>query len=149
MTAPALAVDHRNSGSVLVSVTGGTETQPAGVSSISDADFATAIRRSITESGLFAKLADAGAIDYRLDVMIAHVQQPMFGASFTVTLECTWRLTHVADHSVVWEKSVTSSGTAKWNAAFAGVTRLRLATEAAARNNITSALHQIGRLSLQ
>lgn len=149
MAAPALTVDHRSAGSVLVSVSGGSETTAMTASQISNADFAAAIRQSITESKLFATLADALPTDYRLDVMIVHVQQPMWGGSFTVTLECSWRLTHVPDTKVVWEKSVTSSGTANMGDSLVGVKRLRLATETAARNNITDALQQIGRLPLQ
>lgn len=148
MTAPTLTVEHHSPGSVLVSVSGGSETSAMGASQISNADFAAAIRQSITDSKLFATLADALPADYRLDVMIVHMQQPMIGFASTVTLECSWRLTHLPDSKVVWEKSVTSTFTAHMSDAMVGVTRLRLATEGAARANITDALQQLGRVTL-
>jgi hypothetical protein len=149
MAATAIVPRHRSSGSVMVEVAGGSETTATTGPNISNTDFATAIRRSITESRLFAAVAGATPADYRLDVLIARVQQPMFGAAFSVSMECTWRLTHETDQEVVWEKAITSSFTGKWNDAFAGVTRLRMATEGAARNNISDAILQMGELNLK
>lgn len=149
MATGPVAVQNQSQGSVLVQVAGGNETNPLWKSQISNADFAAAIRKSISESKLFARIADAMPGDYRLDVMIARIQQPSFGASFSVSMECSWRLTHVPENAVVWEKAVTSSFTASMGDAFVGVTRLRLATEGAARANIADALAQIGRLQLK
>jgi hypothetical protein len=139
---------RKNPQAVSIHVGGGSETSSMGASQIANVDFARAILQAVTESGIFAKadLADGG--DYRLDVQIARLQQPMFGGSFTVVLETTWRLSKQSDHSVVWEKPVTSSFTATMGDALVGVTRLRLATEGAARNNITDAITQIGGLTL-
>jgi len=134
--------------SVSINVTGGSATSAAGASKISDEDFAEALRQSIAQSGLFARISAANQADYRLDLQIVRLEQPMIGLSMTVTIEVTWRLARQSDHQTVWQKSVTSTYTAKMGEAFAGVTRLRHATEGAARENIKDAIGQMSALSL-
>jgi hypothetical protein len=149
MTATPAESVTPHKGSVAVNVTGGTDTSALGASKISNADFANAISASIEQSKLFERIAAANnASDYEIDAQIVRLEQPMFGASFTVNLEVTWRLLSLPDRKVVWEKAVTSSFTATMGEAFAGVTRLRLANEGAARENIKSAIHQMSALSL-
>lgn len=149
MAAPPMEVANKHAGSVSVNVTGGAETSSMGASKIGNTEFADAISSSITQSGLFAKLAATGqADDYHLDVMLVRLDQPMFGFSMTVTIESNWVLTRVSDKTVVWQKAVISTYTAKAGDAFAGTTRLRLANEGAARVNIKDALTQIGALTL-
>jgi hypothetical protein len=139
----------KHAGSVSVAVSGGADTSSLGASNIANADFAEAIKASITQSGLFAKLAGgADPADYQLEVNIVRLDRPTFGLSFTVNLETTWRLLHRGDAKPVWEKAITSTFTAKVGDAFAGVTRLRLANEGAARANIKDAIAQIGALTL-
>jgi len=135
--------------SVSLNVTGGSETSAAGASQISNADFASALGQSIQQSGLFAKIIPAGqSSDYHLEVAIVRLQQPMFGFSMTATIETNWTLTKVSDHTVAWRKAITTSHTAKTGEAFAGVTRLRLATEGAARDNIQDAISQLSGVTL-
>lgn len=138
----------RHSESVSVAVTGGSETSGMGASKISNADFAEAITSSIAQSGVFSRIMPAGSGDYALGVQIVRLDQPMFGLSFTVTLECTWRLTRQSDGRIVWEKSISTPFTASTSDAFAGTTRLRLANEGAARTNIEEAIKQLGALKL-
>ena len=147
-TVAAAPVATKHAESLTVTVTGGSATSSLGASKISNQDFAEAIKNSIAQSGLFAKIVSTGQSDYQLEVQIVRLDQPMFGASFTVNLEATWRLLRVGDQKLVWEKAITSSSTAAWNAAFAGVTRLRLANEGAARNNIQEAIAQMSALPL-
>jgi hypothetical protein len=149
MAAAPVAAVAKNTGSVSINVTGGSETSSLGASKIGNTEFAEAIKTSITQSGLFAKLASVGqADDYRLDVAIVRLDQPMFGFSMTVTIETNWTLTRTSDKSVAWQKAIISTYTAKAGDAFAGTTRLRLANEGAARTNIQDALTQIGALTL-
>lgn len=140
---------NKNAGAVTIHVGGGSETSAMGASKIADEDFAKAIQQAIADSGLFAKSEVNGSGDYRLDVQIARLQQPMFGASFTVVLETTWRLSRQSDNAILWEKPVVTNFTANMSDAFVGVTRLRLATEGAARNNINDAITQIGAIALK
>jgi Lipopolysaccharide-assembly len=147
-TVLAAPVATKHIESLSVTVTGGSETSALGASKISNEDFAEAVKNSIAQSGLFAKIVPAGQSDYQLEVQIVRLDQPMFGTSFTVNLEATWRLVHPEDQKVVWEKAITSSSTATMSDAFSGVTRLRLANEGAARNNIQDAIAQMSALSL-
>jgi hypothetical protein len=148
MVASAATSATKHSESVSVSVTGGADTSSMGASKIANADFAEAIKTSITQSGLFAKISEASAADYSLGVQIVRLDQPMFGASFTVNLECTWRLSRRRDGQTVWEKAIITPFTATMGDAMVGVTRLRLANEGAARANIAQAIAQLGAVTL-
>ena len=74
------------------------------------------------------------------------MDQPSFGLAFTVKMEAAWSLKK-ADGTVVMQESIKSEGTASMSDAFAGVERLRMANEAAARNNIAAGLAKIGALN--
>lgn len=137
----------KHAGSLTVNVTGGNETSPMWKSMVSDTDFADAIRASIKQSGLFAMIGTGTASDYQLDIQLVRLVQPNFGASFKVTLETSWFLKSRQDQKMIWQKSVTSSHTATVGDAFVGVTRLRLATEGAVRENIKDAIVQMGALT--
>jgi hypothetical protein len=135
--------------SVSMNVTGGSETSAAMASQISSTDFAAALKQSIEQSGLFAKVEpNGGSDDYHLEVAIVRLQQPMFGLNMTVVIETNWTLTRQNDHYTVWQKAIVTSHTAKTGEAFAGVKRLRLANEGAARDNIHDALTQLAALTL-
>ena len=60
----------------------------------------------------------------------------MFGLTYTVKMEAGWTLQRADNSTVVWQESIKSEHTATFSDAFAAVTRLRLATEGAARDNI-------------
>jgi hypothetical protein len=148
MAVPKLELAKKHTSSLSLNVTGGSETSSAGASKISNADFTTALKSSIESSELFAKLLDVGSSDYHLEVMIARLDQPMMGFNMTVTLETNWTLSRKSDGTVVWQKAIPSTFTAKAGEAFAGVTRLRLANEGAARTNIEQAIKEISALNL-
>lgn len=147
MAVDAIEVANKHDAAVRVNVTGGAETSSLGASNIANADFAEAIKSSITQSGLFTGITDEGA-GYLLNAQIIRLDRPMFGTSFTVNLEVTWRLLRESDSTIIWEKAIMSSFTATMGDAFAGVTRLRLANEGAARANIRDAITQMGALTL-
>lgn len=138
----------RSSGTVSVTTQGGQDTGAMDSSNISDEDFAKAIEESIVGSGLFADVVHGKAANYRLTVSIIELTKPMFGASFTVTMEAAWVLIKADSGEALLKKSVRSSYTATMGAAFAGVTRLRLAVEGAAKENIRLGLQEIASLKL-
>ncbi|MDB6166533.1 MAG: hypothetical protein JWQ83_1673 [Lacunisphaera sp.] len=149
MVPTALGAITSHHGSITVNVTGGSATSAAGASQISNADFASALSQSIQQSKLFTTLLPAGpATDYHLEVTIVRLQQPMFGLSMTATFETNWTLSSLSDKAIVWRKAITTSHTVGAGEALAGVTRLRLATEGAARDNIQNAITQISALPL-
>jgi hypothetical protein len=118
-----------------------------GASQISDADFAKALSDSITQSGLFKEVLPSGG-RYKLTAFIGKVDQPVFGFSMTVKMEVSYTLVDTQSGKTVWTKNIASEHTAKAGEAFAGVKRLRLANEGAAKANIEQVLTEIATISL-
>lgn len=136
---------HAQTASVVVA--GGSETSALGKSQISNDAFQQAIVASIEKNKTFSSVVKGANGDYRLAVTVVSLDQPSFGFSFTVNMEAAWSLKK-ADGTVVMQESIKSEGKAGATEAFAGVERLRLANEAAARNNIAAGLGKLGALNL-
>lgn len=147
MVAEPVAIAHTSSSDVSVVVSGGKATSSTGASQISDDGFAQALSESITKSGLFKAVAPSGG-RYKLAAFIGKVDQPMLGLSMTVKMEVSYTLTDTKSGKTVWSKNVASEHTAKVSDAFAGIARLRLANEGAAKANIQEALTEISAMSL-
>lgn len=133
---------------VNVQARGGAETGAMDSSNVSNSDLKQAIEASITNAKLFKAVVQGHDGDYELMVTVTQLTKPIFGASFTVTMEAGWALTKVSDKTVVMRKLVRSSHTAQMSDSMVGVTRLRLAVEGAVRNNITQGLQEIMQLPL-
>ncbi len=149
MTADTLQLGKHHSQTTAVQVGGGQPTNPAWMSSISNEDLLSAIKDSITKNTLFSAVVTIGSGDYTLNATIVNLKQPMMGFDLTVDLEILWTLTPKGATKPVWEKSIQTRATKGVGEAFAAVKRLRLTTEAAAKDNITKALTQIGELDLK
>lgn len=134
--------------SVAVITTGGADTTATGKSSVSDTELQQAVAAAITQSKVFSRVVEGKTGDYVLSVTIFNMVQPSFGFSFTVTAEMGWSLTRADTGAIVWRESLKSEHTATTGDAFAGVARLRLATEGAIRKNIEQGLGKISNLSL-
>ena len=147
MVAEKVAVSHQSNGDVSVIVSGGKATSAVGASQISDDSFAQALRDSITKSGLFKAVSASGG-RYKLTAFIGKVDQPTMGFSMTVNMEVSYTLVDTESNKTVWSKNIPSSYTAKVSDAFAGVARLRLANEGAAKANIQEAITAMGALQL-
>lgn len=148
MTPQNLVVSKHHPYSLHVQTSGGAETGAMDSSNVADADLKAAIEDAVVQSKLFKTIVQGSDGDYELSVRVTSLTKPIFGGTFTVDMETAWSLTRVSDHSAVMRKSVKSSGTATMSDAFAGVTRLRLAVEAATRNNISQGLTAIAELKL-
>ena len=144
---PVAAIAGQHAQTTGVVVAGGSETSALGKSQISNEAFQQAIVMSIEKNKTFSSVVKGSAGDYQLAVTVISMDQPSFGFSFTVKMEAAWSLKK-ADGTVVMQESIKSEGTAGATEAFAGVERLRLANEYAARANIAAALEKIGKLSL-
>lgn len=148
MTPQAVAISKHHPYDLRVQTTGGADTGAMDSSNISDADLKAAIEDAVLQSKLFKSVVQGTGGDYELSVRVTSLSKPVFGATFTVEMETAWSLTKLSDRSVAMRKSVKSSGTATMGDAFAAVTRLRLAVEAAARDNISQGLKAVAELSL-
>ena len=148
MTPTTVATTKHHAASVSVSTGGGAETNPMWKSQISDADLKQALVASINQTKTFSSVVEGKGGKYNLNVAIFNLTQPGFGLSFTVSVEMGWTLTNAETGAVVWRESIKSSHTAGATDAFAGTTRLRMATEGAARDNIATGLAKLSALSL-
>ncbi len=138
----------KHSKTVSVSVQGGRETKWGTPTNISDEAFMQALVDSITKSQIFSSVVQGKEADYLLTVSIFGMEQPLFGLTYTVKMEAGWTLQRADNGTVVWQESIKSEHTATFSDAFAAVTRLRLATEGAARDNIAKGLAKISQLKL-
>jgi hypothetical protein len=147
MVPERITPSHKSGADVSIAVSGGKHTSSMGASQISNDAFTKALADSIEQSGLFAKVSAAGA-RYKLAAFIGKVDQPMLGFSMTVKMEVSYTLTDTQSATTVWTKNIASEHTAKVGEAFAGVERLRLADEGAAKDNIHQAIDAIAALNL-
>ena len=153
-TRQALVVDDTSYGarhpySVSISTSGGGKTGAMDYTNITNEDLAGAIEESITTSGLFSSVIKGDGADYRLSVSVVSMTKPMFGFSFTIDMEMAWSLVNAGTGDVVMRESIKSSHTATAGEAFAAVTRIRLAVEGAAQDNIRQGLEKIAALPLK
>ncbi len=86
---------------------------------------------------------------YQLEAHIGRLSQPLMGLSMTVSLEVYYRVTDLRDGTVVFEENIDTEHTASAGAAFAAVTRIRMATEGAARKNIAQFLEAVSAAGLE
>jgi hypothetical protein len=147
MVVEKVAIAHQSSSNVTVAVSGGKSTSSMGASQISDTEFAQALSDSISKSGLFKEVIASGG-RYKLNAFIGKVDQPMMGFSMTVKMEVSYTLVDTQSGKTVWTKNVASEHTAKTSEAFAGVKRLQLANEGAAKANIEEAITDISAVGL-
>lgn len=138
---------RKHAKTVSVQVGGGQETSSMGKSQISDEAFAKALVEAITKSQTFSQVVQGKGGNYQLLVSIISMEQPTFGIDMTVKMEAGWTLKSAAGQ-VVWQEAIKSQHTATAGDAFVGTTRLRLANEGAAKNNIKQGLAKISRLNL-
>ncbi len=145
MKPAALSVSKQHPYSVSVNATGGAETGALDSSNISTADFKASIENAIVENRLFKSIVQGSdGSDYELNVSIVNLNKPSIGFTFTVELETVWSLIKTSDRRVVMRKGIVSTGVATTGDAFVAIVRLRLAVEAAARDNIAQGLRAIG-----
>lgn len=143
MVAQPIAGGKHHAGTVSIDVSGGASD---GLKVSNDA-LKQALAESIAKNQTFSKVIEGSGGSYLLTVAISSLQQPMFGASFNVKMEAGWTLKR-ASGQTVWQESIQSEHTATMGDAMVAATRLKLATEGAARNNIAKGLGKISQLNL-
>jgi hypothetical protein len=150
MTEQDLQVRRSHPYSIRVEARGGRATDPKGPSQISNEAFVRALADSIKDSRLFARVLAGKGADYLLRVAIVHLEQPpQQSFSMTVHMETNWTLVKTDYGDPVWSDSIRSSYTASAISSRKAVTRMRLATEGAARANIRQGMENISRLELE
>lgn len=106
-------------------------------------NFSEALVESLHKTDLFKSVENSGNAVFRLETTIEDLAQPAQGFNMTVQLEVDWKLIRISDSHVLWHEKIHSTYTARLGAAFAGWTRMRIATEGAARKNIEEGLEKL------
>jgi len=148
MIPTAFETTGKHSKTVSVSVQGGRETTLTTASQISDEAFMQALVDSIIKFQIFSNVVKGKGADYMLTVSLFDLKQPLFGLTYTVKMEAGWTLQRADNGTIVLQESIKSEHTATLSDAFAAVTRLRLATEGAAKDNIAKGLVKMSQLKL-
>jgi hypothetical protein len=144
-----VTLKHRLSGDVAVSVAGNREGSAVGASEISNDTFARAISAAITKSGLFSRVEPPGArARFRLVAFIGKADQELQGPAQTVKLKVSYQLLDSPTGDTLWAKNIESQFTSRDGGYLAVMTRLRLANEGAARDNIQQMLAGISTLEI-
>ncbi len=145
-----LRVQRPHPHSIGVEVRGGRATDPKGPSQISNQALARAIVDSIKSSRAFTRVAAGAGAEYRLRVDIIELEQsPQTGFSMTARMEARWTLFGPDTGKPVWAETIYSSYTASAISSRKAVTRMRLATEGAAKENIRQGIERISRIHLR
>lgn len=115
-------------------VTGGQDTNPLWVSNVGSTDFERALEASLRDAGLLS--ANRQGSKYQLTAHLQKLEQPLFGASLTVTATVQYTIIERSSGRTVFAQSIATPYTAAFNDAFLGTERLKLANEGAIRTNI-------------
>jgi len=149
MQTEIMPLGRSNPQTVAVRTNGGKATDPMWASQIDDQALASAIQESILKNRLFSAVVGIGEADYVLNATLFKLDQPMAGFNMEVGIEIVWSLTPKGGAAPVWEKSIHTRASKGVGDAFAAVKRLRITTEAAAKENIQLALSEIAKLALK
>ena len=125
---------------VRVDVTGGQETVVLGRPQITNFAFTRALTESIIKSRTFSRVVEdqSQKADCLLTVTLLSMDNRVFGRA--VKIEADWTLRRTDAGTVVWQESVISEH---------ADADIRLATEGAARSNISQGLRKISKLNFQ
>lgn len=132
--------------SVAIEVTGSSG---EGTDLISDEEFESALRAALAKANTFSAATDASTSDYDLQVVLLSQNNPIFGGNMRSVLDTVWILTDKGEGAVVWKKGIHTEFTASYGEAFVGATRLRIAVEGAARENIRDGILALSELELE
>ncbi len=145
-----LRVQRPHPHSIRVEVRGGRATDPKGPSQISNRALTRSIVDSIKASRVFTRVVAGAGAEYLLRVDIVELEQsPRTGFSMTARMEARWTLLRPDTGKPVWAETIHSSYTASAISSRKAVTRMRLATEGAAKENIRQGIERISRMELR
>lgn len=122
-------------------VTGGKDTNPMWMSSVGNSEFEQALESSLRDAGLLSNGKQAGK--YQLVAHMQKLDQPLMGASMTVTATVNYSLVERSTGKEILNRTVSLPYTAAWNSSFVGTERLRLANEGAIKTNIAKIIEDL------
>lgn len=128
-------------------VTGGRETNPMWVSSVSSADFERALEDSLRSAGLLNPVRSSGRLQLIADLV--RLDQPMFGFDMTVTATVRYSIVERSTGKEIFSRLIPTPFTATMSDAFVGTTRLKLANEGTIKKNIEALIDELVKLQIQ
>ena len=129
------------------SVTGGRETNPMWVSSVSSADFERALEDSLRSVNLLNPVPSSGR--FQLVADLVRLDQPMFGLDMTVTATVRYSVVERSTGKEIYSRVIPTPFTATVNDAFVGATRLKIASEGTIKKNIEALIDELVKLKVQ
>lgn len=145
MTALGVPPAHRYEHTLAVEVEGGGEL-PHRIHSDS---FEQALVASLVDAEVFSNVVQPDRGDYRLQVILGDLKQPAAGANFSVEMTTLWTLWRGSESLPLWQSLVVSQDTRGVSDAFNAQNRLRLATEMAARANISEGIRLLSAAEIE
>ena len=130
---------------VVDEVAGGRGTNAMGSSQIDNASFKSALVSSLPSAGL---LGEASGVRYKVTATLLRLEQPMGGIDMTTTSTIRYKVTDTKTEAVVFEEEIVASHTAHLGDSAIGGTRLRIATERAARKSIATFIEKLKKARL-
>lgn len=122
-------------------VEGGSETYRLWVSQISNENFKEALSKSLKNSGIEAETPNQAR--YVLSASIRKVDQPWFGFDMTVDTVISYILTDKISSTVLLNQEIVATHTADFTETLYGPSRLRLANEGSAKQNIAKLISSL------
>ncbi|CAM4418058.1 MAG: hypothetical protein LEGION0403_FIIPPAGN_02124 [Legionella sp.] len=114
-------------------VKGGHTINPLLASEISNENFKAALEKSLQHAQLSHGIKPG---TYSLKATIVRFERPVIGLDFKSTLIVNYKLFAAKEPKPIFDKTIKSSYVAKMSDSLIGVTRLKMANEGAARENI-------------
>ena len=118
-------------------IRGGAKTNPLWKSKVSQQGFSKALSETLA---LHALLSDQSG-RYIVDAELKELRQPFLGLELAVTSRVHYKVINVADKSLIFERDITQTYTAKFNESYVFSERLKLANEGAVKANIKKFIH--------
>jgi hypothetical protein len=123
-------------------VHGGHTINPLLASEISNANFKAALTKSLQNAQLYQKITPG---KYSLKATILRFERPLVGLDFKSSLTVNYKLYTANKEKPLFDKTISSSYIAKVSDSLIGVTRLKIANEGAARENIKQLIRDLYR----
>lgn len=123
-------------------VQGGTQTNPAWISEVSNEDFQRALEVSLRAFNYL--VLDGAASKYKVTASIVDVQKPMMGLDMSVTMKVRYSVM-TEQGAAVFDDTIAATGTSAMTEAFAGADRVRIAIEKSAKANIETFLGRLAK----
>ena len=117
----------------------GRDTETPWTSRFGSAQFQQALAQTL----IAARLARAQNGRFRLDATLLTLERPFAGFAMTVSATIAYRLTDTATGAVVFDKALTTLGTATLDDAITNANRLRIADARAVRANLRRLVEEL------